>query len=65
MPIPASGGVAMTRLRDAMDEADQWCESGELLTLVTPPDCRAFRSWFLNEIIRQVAGESPIAWKDS
>ena len=63
--VPDDRGAAVEQLLEAMDEAEKWCESGELLTLVAPPGCRALRSWFLNEIVRQVAGEPPTAWKDS
>jgi hypothetical protein len=32
------------------------------LTLVTPPEAVAFRTWFLEEFVRQVAGEDPLPW---
>jgi hypothetical protein len=62
LPIPAGGGRAVRRLRAAMDEADEWCERGDLLALVTPPDGRALRDWVFDEITRQLEGQPPKPW---
>jgi hypothetical protein len=58
---PAAGAAARVFLR-TMDEADEWCERGELLTLASPPEQRAFRRWFFGEIERQVGGAPALAW---
>jgi hypothetical protein len=61
--IPAHVGTAAARLGELMDEADRFCAAGRhLLTLVAPPELRAFRRWFLEEFTRQVAGEPPVPW---
>lgn len=43
-------------------DTDARCRSGELLTLETPPDCRALRTWFLSEVVRQLDGLPPMRW---
>jgi hypothetical protein len=60
--LPAHAAQAAADLGTVLDEADDFCRSGQhLLTLATPPDCLAYRRWFLDEFIRQVAGEEPWA----
>lgn len=61
--VPAEVVDAADRLGRLLDEADRYCLSGRhLVTLVTPPDARRFRQWFLGEFRRQVAGEDPMPW---
>jgi hypothetical protein len=61
--VPRSVGQACVELGELLDEADRYCESGTyLLTLVTPPETVAYRRWFLDEFIRQAAGEAPTPW---
>ncbi|MDQ1695321.1 MAG: hypothetical protein QOJ03_674 [Frankiaceae bacterium] len=63
--IPAAVADAATRLGDLLDAADDYCRRGEhLLTLATPAPQVAFRRWFLNEFVRQIAGEPPLPWPD-
>jgi hypothetical protein len=45
-------------------EVDEYCRTGDLLTLSPPHDVRAFWIWFLSEFVRQLSGESPLAWRD-
>lgn len=58
---PVAGTAAQLFLR-TMDETDEWCKRGELLTLASPPDQRALRRWFFGEIERQVRGAPPLPW---
>lgn len=61
--IPAEASEACIRLGVILDEADAYCRAGQhLLTLVTPPDALAFRRWYLDEFVRQIAGEEPVPW---
>ena len=61
--VPADVSEACVRLGSLLDEADGYCQAGDhLLTLVTPPEARAFRVWFLEEFVRQIAGEDPLPW---
>jgi hypothetical protein len=47
-----------------LDEVDEYCHAGDLLTLETKPDARAFRWWYLGEFSRQLDGAAPTTWRD-
>jgi hypothetical protein len=61
--LPGAAAGAAQHLGELLDEADEFCRSGEhLLTLATPPGPLRFRRWFLAEFCRQAAGEPPTPW---
>ncbi|HSR24749.1 MAG TPA: hypothetical protein VLW53_14435 [Candidatus Eisenbacteria bacterium] len=60
--VPASGAGASVALNDMLDEADEFCRTGALLTLAAPPDVAAFRRWYLHEVVAQVEGAEPTPW---
>src|SRR3954447_6052569 len=61
LPVDVSGDVR--RLGGVLDEADEFCRQGEhLLTLATPADQVRFRRWFLDEMVRQIAGDPATPW---
>ena len=62
--LPPEALQAAADLGAMLDEADEFCRNGDLLTLATPPEALAFRRWFLGEFARQAAGEAPVAWSD-
>ena len=63
--MPAAVSGAAQHLGDLMDEADDYCRRGQhLLTLATPEPLVRFRRWFLDEFVRQIAGEAPTPWPD-
>jgi len=63
MRVPAAATQAAAALRAMMDEADEYCREGKhMLTMATPPDLVAYRSWYLTEFSRQVAGLAPQPW---
>jgi anti-anti-sigma factor len=63
--LPSRAGEAARLLGELLDEADTYCQAGEhLLTLVTPPECRRYRHWFLREFERQAKGLEPVPWTD-
>jgi hypothetical protein len=45
-------------------EVEQYCRTGDLLSLVTPDDLRLFWMWYLGEFVRQVDGETPVPWRE-
>jgi hypothetical protein len=45
-------------------EVDEYCRSGDLLTLTPSAEVRAFWIWFLLEFMRQADGEAPLSWRD-
>ena len=63
--VPPAASRAADELSELLDEADEFCRSGDLLTLATPPDLLRYRRWFLGEFRRQIAGEPPTAWDDT
>jgi hypothetical protein len=60
--VPASAGSAATALGEMLDEADEFCRAGDLLTLAAPDDSVEFRRWYLGEIVGQLAGRAPTPW---
>ncbi len=63
--VPLAAGEASHTLGAMLDEADEFCRSGgALLTLATPPRAKAFRDWYLQEFIGQLAGADPIPWPE-
>ena len=62
--VPREIRDATIHLGDLLDEADEFCRAGDLLTLATPPDALAYRRWFLSEFVRQIDGHPPTPWAE-
>jgi hypothetical protein len=60
--VPPAVAAAARQLGDLLDEADEFCRAGDLLTLATQPEAVAFRHWYLEEFQRQVEGQPPRPW---
>ena len=60
--VPADVGDAARQLGDILDEAEEFCRSGQLLTLSATPDVSAYRRWYLDNFIVQCAGAPPLPW---
>ncbi|MCW2615895.1 MAG: hypothetical protein JWN08_2889 [Frankiales bacterium] len=61
--VPDGIGQACQTLLELLDAADDYCRQGDrLITLVSPPDQQAFRTWYLGEFVRQSAGLPPRPW---
>lgn len=60
--VPPTVGAAARQLNQLLDEADEFCRSGDLLTLATQPEGVAFRHWYLEEFQRQIDGQRPRPW---
>jgi anti-sigma B factor antagonist len=60
--VPRSAGEASQRLASLLDEVDDYCRSGDLLTLVTPSEIARYRRWFLGEFANQTAGKPALPW---
>ncbi len=59
-PVHAAEGAR--QLGEVLDEADEFCRRGELLTLATPPDLVAYRKWYLDNFVDQCTGGPPVPW---
>lgn len=63
--LPPDVADASVRLDAALDEADNYCRTGEyLLSLATPPEPLAFRRWALGQFIDQIAGRPAQSWQE-
>jgi hypothetical protein len=62
--VPPAVAAAARQLGDLLDEADEFCRAGDLLTLATQPEAVAFRHWYLQEFQHQVDGEPPRPWSN-
>jgi hypothetical protein len=61
--LPPDVREACLALGSMLDEADEFCRSGDLLTLATPPELVLFRRWYLGEFVCQIDGEPPEPWR--
>lgn len=60
---PRAMSAAVERLRQLQAEVDGYCRQGSyLLTLETPPDVLAYRTWLFDEFTGQLAGHPPRRW---
>jgi len=62
MQLPVEAREAALSLAALLEEADDYCRKGELLTLATPPELVTFRRWYLGQIVDQIEGAAPVAW---
>lgn len=60
-PGDARAGVAA--LRDSVRDADERARAGALLTPPALPEVRACLEWFLGQVIDQLDGAPPAAWR--
>jgi hypothetical protein len=62
MRVPASAGAVAALALRTLDEADDYCRRGSLLTLAAGESVVRYRRWFFGEFVRQVEGSSPTPW---
>lgn len=60
--VPRSAARASEVLDAMLDETDEFCRDGVLLTLAAPADVVSFRRWYLREVIDQIGGAAPTPW---
>jgi hypothetical protein len=63
--LPRSVRPAMRALRDLIEQADQFCRDGQMLTMALATQERDFLWWFIDEISDQAAGSAPSPWPGS
>jgi len=59
--VPQSAGADAAKMRAILDEAEEYCRD-VLLTLAQPQVQSDFARWYVNEFVRQCAGEAPEPW---
>ena len=61
--LPRSAAAFVRSIAALLSEVEAWCTSdAHLLTLAPPPDVAAYRSWSIEEVLRQHAGAAPRPW---
>jgi hypothetical protein len=64
--LPDSAAPVVQALGDLLEEADEYCREGRhLLTVPAPPDVTAFRRWYRDQLLLQLAGGEPVSWLES
>ena len=58
LSLPASAAQAAEEYLNALDEVDSYSRAARLLTLETPPQHRAFRQWYVSEVVSQLRAAS-------
>jgi len=62
--LPADGRAFALELSRVFDEAEEFCRTGDLLTLAESDEPHRFRSWYLAQYTDQLAGEAPTSWPE-
>ena len=62
LSVPRTSWELLGRLAAQLDEADAYCERGDLLTLPSPPVVRELRAWYLDQVRLQLEGGDPSPW---
>lgn len=62
LALPPEAAPVARRLWDQIQEADEYCRRGDLLTLTLDDDLRGYVSWYLHEVVNQLEGSEPRAW---
>jgi anti-anti-sigma factor len=61
--LPPEMADGIERFAGLLDELDDFCRDGDLLTLVTPAEGLAYRRWYLGEVVDQLReGREPRPW---
>jgi len=63
LQVPESVAEASRTLDRMLDETDEFCRDGTLLTLQADVDVVAFRRWYLREVVDQIAGHPARPWQ--
>jgi hypothetical protein len=63
LPADETAAEITERITDLLDAADEFCRSGDLLTLAAPPQVVAWRHWWRDQVVGQVReGAEPMPW---
>jgi PAS domain S-box-containing protein len=60
--VPIDCGPAVATLAQVLDQLNQAAAAGHLLTRPALPEIRRFRSWLLDQVVRQVQNHPAEAW---
>ena len=54
--------IFVERVVSLLEEADRYCQEGDLLTLAASDEVVRFRSWYLGEVLAQLDGAQSTPW---
>jgi anti-anti-sigma factor len=61
--LPPEAAEAAEVLGSLLDEVDEFCRQGDLVTLESEPDLVRYRHWFLAQVVDQIRhGAEPVPW---
>jgi anti-sigma regulatory factor (Ser/Thr protein kinase) len=60
--IPSEAGPVVVRYNQLLDEADDYCQRAELLTIAPTDEALAVRRWAFGQVACQCRGEPPTPW---
>jgi anti-sigma regulatory factor (Ser/Thr protein kinase) len=60
--FPADAGPAVMRYNHLLDEADEYCQRAELLTIAPTAEALAVRRWAFGQVAAQCDGGPPTPW---
>jgi hypothetical protein len=63
LPSDEQAAAITEDITELLDAADEFCRSGDLLTLAAPPELVAWRHWWREQVVSQVRdGAEPVPW---
>ncbi|MBV9284667.1 MAG: hypothetical protein JO176_08625 [Acidimicrobiia bacterium] len=63
LPADERAAAITEDITDLLDAADDYCRSGDLLTLASSPEMVAWRHWWRDEVVAQVRADAePRPW---
>ena len=62
MPVSDALPAVLEHVRAVLEESDEYCRQGRLLSLPRPPELVAFATWVGTELQAQVRGAEPTPW---
>ena len=62
--VPASVAGAAEALWAMLEEVDEYCRNGDLLTLAPTQDALKLRAWYLSQFIDQINGADPVPYDE-
>jgi anti-sigma regulatory factor (Ser/Thr protein kinase) len=60
--FPPEAGPAVVRYNRLLDQADDYCQRAQLLTIAPTDETLAVRGWAFGQVVCQCQGEAPTPW---
>lgn len=63
LELPPDASSLLLAMVELLEEADRFCERGAILTMAANAEIRAFRRWWVDEVVGQLAGGRGTPWR--